>query len=238
MHALVGGDESAPAIVLVHGLSVSHRYMAPLARKLAGDFHVFAPDLPGFGKSESPTRTLGIPQLARSLAAWMDVVGLAHAPLLANSLGCQVVVELAVRESGRADSLVLVGPTIDPNRRRAAAQIGRWLLDATREPPTLPLIIVRDFVACGAIRTLRTFRDALADPVEAKLPRVDVPTLLVRGERDAIVPRDWAEQAVALLPRGQLLEIPGAGHAVNYNAPQELAKVVRDFLRGVDSGSV
>lgn len=45
-------------VVLVHGLMASSRYMAPIARHLAQDFQVFAPDLPGFGKSDKPHRVL------------------------------------------------------------------------------------------------------------------------------------------------------------------------------------
>jgi pimeloyl-ACP methyl ester carboxylesterase len=51
MHARVGGRVGAPAVVLLHGLGVSSRYMLPLARELAPHFRVYAVDLPGFGRS-------------------------------------------------------------------------------------------------------------------------------------------------------------------------------------------
>lgn len=68
------------------------------------------------------------------------------------------------------------------------------------------------------------------DRVEETLARVHVPTLVVRGERDAIVPRAWAREVAATLPRGRLTEVAGAPHAVNFAAPEALARLVVGFL--------
>jgi pimeloyl-ACP methyl ester carboxylesterase len=62
-----------------------------------------------------------------------------------------------------------------------------------------------------------------ADAIEEKLPLIEVLTLIVRGSRDSMVPQAWAEEVTALLPQGQLAIMPGAGHAINYSAPLELA---------------
>ena len=65
-----------PAVALVHGLGVSSRYMAALARQLAPFYRVFAVDLPGFGRSEKPPQALGLVELAEALAGWMRATGL------------------------------------------------------------------------------------------------------------------------------------------------------------------
>lgn len=88
-----------------------------------------------------------------------------------------------------------------------------------------------DYLSAGLGRSLATFRYALEDPIEEKLPRVRVPTLVVRGDRDPIVPQRWAERAARLLPEGRLVVVPGAAHTMNYAAPSELARVVRKFVR-------
>lgn len=75
--------------------------------------------------------------------------------------------------------------------------------------------MVRDYADAGMRRTIATFRAALADRIEDKLPLVKVPTLVARGERDVIVPQGWAERVAGLLPRGELVVVPGAGHTVN-----------------------
>ncbi len=94
-------EGSGPPIVLVHGIAVSSRYMVPVAEELAPFASVHAPDLPGFGRSAKPRRTLTVPELARALLAWLDAAGLERPLLLGNSLGCQVVVDLAAREARR-----------------------------------------------------------------------------------------------------------------------------------------
>ncbi len=106
LHALASVDP-VPAgrapVVLVHGLGVSSRYMRPLARHLATDFRVHAPDLPGFGRSDKPRRVLSIPELADRLAAWMEAAGPRRASLVGNSLGCEILVELALRHPERVE---------------------------------------------------------------------------------------------------------------------------------------
>jgi hypothetical protein len=92
VHAKVSTAAKRVPLVLVHGLGLSHRYMMPTAECLAPDFHVFVPDLPGFGDSAHPREVLDIiPGLATGLLAWMDAIGLGRVPLLGNSHGCQII---------------------------------------------------------------------------------------------------------------------------------------------------
>lgn len=233
MHARVSVNRplaEAPAVVLVHGLIVSSRYMVPTAERLAPFFPVFAVDLPGFGRSGDPARTLDVPELADRLASWMEASSLERAVLVGNSFGCQVIAELAVRHPGRVAGVVLAGPSMDPRARNALIEILRLLADWPREKPSLTLIFLRDLIQAGLGRGWRTFRYALADRIEAKLPLIQAPALVVRGSRDPIVPGRWAEEAARLLPRGRLAVIPGAPHAVNYSAPDELVRILRSFL--------
>lgn len=242
MHARVGGPDRsvtgpgpahAPSIVLVHGLVISSLYMVPTAVRLAPYFPVLAPDLPGFGLSEKPHAVLSIRGLADALAEWMDALGLARVVLVGNSLGCQVIADLALRHGDRVAAAVLAGPTMDPHARTAPRQIGRWLVDWTHEPPSLAAAHAVDYRRAGVRRAWRTFRHALADRVEEKLPALAAPTLVVRGSRDPIVPQRWAEEAGALLPLGRLHVIPGGPHVVNYTSADAFAGVVHDFVREV-----
>ncbi|HVF86738.1 MAG TPA: alpha/beta hydrolase [Pyrinomonadaceae bacterium] len=221
----------APPIVLVHGLGVSGRYMIPTAGRLAPHARIYAPDLPGFGRSAKPPRPLNVEECADALAAWMRANNLTGAALIANSFGCQVVVDLTLRHPSLVGRAILIAPTIDPARRTPWQQVARFLLDIPREPLSLIPIALWDYFTAGILRGLRTLSHALQDRIEEKLPHMDVPTLVVCGERDPIVPRDWAEQAARLLPAGKLHVIPGAAHAVNFNSPEELVRVALPFLR-------
>jgi pimeloyl-ACP methyl ester carboxylesterase len=223
--------DAANDMILVHGLSMSSRYMMPMARDFAADFHIYAPDLPGFGRSAKPPHVLTIPELAAALAAWMDAVRVERTVLVGNSFGCQIITEFALRHPARAAALIFAGPTVDPRARTRLQQMARALWDVPFEPPSLLPIIVHDYFSAGPRRTLRTLRHLVADRMEAKLPQVRAPTLVTRGEHDPIVPQHWVEEATRLLPQGRLVVLPGAAHAVHYNAPAMLAQIVRNFLQ-------
>jgi 2-hydroxy-6-oxonona-2,4-dienedioate hydrolase len=177
MHARISEGpvpEGNPTVVLVHGLVVSGRYMVPAADLLAAHYRVYAPDLPGFGKSEKPPRVLNVAELSDSLVAWMERIGLKSAALVGNSFGCQIIVELALRHPERVERAVLQGPTVDPLGRGALRQIGRLLLDGVREPPSLLPIELLDYLDAGFRRSVRTFQYMLEDRIEEKLPRVQM----------------------------------------------------------------
>ena len=219
-----------PPVVLVHGLGVSGRYLLPTAELLVQRFPVYVPDLPGYGRSAKPARALGVAELADALAAWMETFDLARAPLVGNSLGCQVLIELALRHPERAGGLVLVGPTVDGYARSAVRQVGRLALASVREPPSLLPIIVSDYLRAGPRRVAQTGLYAIAHDYEARLAEIAVPALVVRGGLDPLVSQAWAEHVARLLPHGRLVVMPGSAHAVNFAAPAALAAEIERFV--------
>ena len=230
-HARHVGPEAAgaPPVVCVHGVGVSSRYMVATMTKLASAFEVYAIDLPGFGLTERPPEVLDVVGLADALAGWILAAGVGRPALLANSVGCQVAVDCAVRYPDRVGRLVLVGPTTDPIARSALRQVLRWLRNLPGERPGQVPLSVADYADAGVGRALRAFGYALADRIEDKLPLVQAPTLVVRGARDPIVPQAWAEEVTRLLPRGRLAVLPGP-HTLNFAAPGSLAELVGPFL--------
>jgi 2-hydroxy-6-oxonona-2,4-dienedioate hydrolase len=217
-------------VVLVHGLVVSSLYMVPTAERLAHFFRVFAPDLPGFGQSDKPARTLNVPELADALGAWMDAAGLAQAVLVGNSLGCQVIAHVAARNPHRVAGVVLAGPTVDPAGRTLCEQFKRLLLDAPFERFSILFAELRGLSQAGIKRSWQTARLALVDHIEEQLPHIRAPALVVRGTRDPLVPQEWAEQVVGLLSRGRLAVVPGGPHGLNYTKPDELVLLIREFV--------
>jgi pimeloyl-ACP methyl ester carboxylesterase len=212
-------------------LAVSHRYLMPVAARLASHYPIHVIDLPGFGLSGDPGRVLDVAEHAEHVAAWLETTGLAPVVVLGNSFGCQVAVELAVRHPHRVRGLVLVGPTVDPAARTAFRQILRWLRDTAREDPLQLPILLRDVRDAGLRRVARTLTHAVRDPIDCKLPLVEVPTLVTRGSKEPIVPMAWARAASRLLPRGELAVVPASPHNANYCAADHLAELILAFLR-------
>lgn len=203
-------------LVLVHGLGVSGRYFLPLVRELS-EFESVVPDL---------RRHTTVEEQAEALR---EVVG-SRAPLLGNSMGCQVIAELAVRAPELVERAVFVGPTVDRRKRTYTRQAARLLVDAFREPPSLLPIVVRDYLSTGPIRFARMARSAVDDALEREVPRMRCPLLVVRGDRDPLCPQDWAEELARLARHGRSEVIRGAAHATHYSHPGELAALVRRFV--------
>lgn len=225
----IGAD--AVPIVLVHGFIISSRYMRPLARALADRGRPsIAPDLPGYGHSEGHGVTPTIDELAAWLDCIVEVAGVGDpVTVIGNSMGCQVAVRLAVTNPERVDRLVLVGPTFDPDASLPRHAL-RLLRDMPRERLDLWALHVPDYVHAGPRRVVSTLRGAWRHQIEADLPRVGAPVLVVRGSDDPIVTPEWGRRAADLAPRGTFLELPGAPHAANYSTPDRLASAVEPFL--------
>lgn len=228
-----GEDRGRREVVCVHGLGASSRYFLPLADALRDDTRVTAMDLPGFGRTRGPRKPLDVRGLSLSLAEWMRARPAASADkpvLVANSLGCQIVVDLAVHAPDLLGPTVLIGPTMDADARSVVQQAWRLAQDLTHERPAIIPLLAVDYARCGPRRYLATLRAGLRDPVERKLHRLPVPALVVRGALDPIAPRDWASRLAEGLPRGRYTEVAGVGHAVNYSSAPPLAQLVRELL--------
>ena len=218
-----------PPVVLVHGLGVSSRYMVPLALALAPSYRVFAPDLPGFGQSERPPSVPGVRALAFWLKAWMEVVGVRDAVVIGNSMGCQIIAELADIEPATIRAAALLGPTMDDSAG-AVAHVLRLLQDQFHEP--LPLVPLQafDYLKNGPLRTALTFRQALRHKMAERIACLTAPTLIMRGTSDPIVSQQWVERLAARLPNGRLITVRDAGHAVNYNSPHHVTQEVKQLI--------
>ncbi|PLS74809.1 MAG: alpha/beta hydrolase [Actinobacteria bacterium] len=232
LHARVSASQqSAPAVVLVHGL-ISSRYFVPTAERLVGSCRVFLPDLPGFGASPVSKAAQDVTGLSDALAAYMSASGLEAAVVVGHSVGSQTVVDLALRYPHLVRRAVLTAPTFDPEARTVTRQYGRWLRNVIREPPSLNIILAREALELGVVRPVRLMRSFLLDHIEDKVGQVAVPTLVVRGELDTISTRSWAERIADLLPLARLAVIPGAPHTVTYSAPVEFSELIRAFSGG------
>ena len=228
-----GPEADRTPIVLVHGLT-SSRTLKPLIRALGTRRPVYAPDLPGFGLSDQPIRPLDVPGLADALRRWLFENDLAPAIVVGVSVGCQVAVDLAVRLPAAVDRLVLVGPTFDPRARSATRLALRWGRNALHWSPRLAPTVVHDLIDAGPWRSVRTLRAALGYRIERKLSRVEAPTLVVRPERDHLVPEAWTERVAELIPGADLVVLPKASHSIRPRTAARLTALLAPFISDGD----
>ncbi|MEV0259323.1 alpha/beta fold hydrolase [Streptomyces sp. NPDC050732] len=228
--------EGRPATVLVHGLGLSGRYFAPLARRLAASgATVLVPDLPGNARSRAAARRApGVGRQADALARRYRRLSSVPGPLVANSVGCQVAAALAARHPHLVSHLVLIGPALEPGVS-GVRQFGRLVADAPREPLGLLSLAAFDYLVTGPLRCAASFRHALRDAAgsfEVNLARVRAPTLVVRGAGDTIASGTWTRRVAGLVPDGRAVDLPGAAHAAHYSAPDAMAALIGKFTVG------
>jgi pimeloyl-ACP methyl ester carboxylesterase len=215
-------------IVLVHGLA-SGRSLKPVIRAL-GRRPVFAPDLPGFGMSDQPIHPLDVPGLADALRRWMWDNGLAPAILVGFSFGCQVAVDLAARYPAAVDRLALVGPAFDPEARTPGRVAMRWVRNAPHSSPRLAPAVMHDMIDALPWRSVRALRTALSYPLEDRLGEIEAPTLVVRPERDHLVPAEWTERVAELIPDAELVVLPKTAHSIGARGAVRLSGLLGPFL--------
>ena len=174
---------------------------------------------------------LSIPELAEAVIAWLEVNGIAQCHLVANSMGCEVAAHIAVKAPARVVSLVLVGPTLDPEAFAVITQTLRLLRDAPTEPLRLWLNWIVDFWRAGVRRAILTTRAMFRDHIENQLPWVKAPALVIRGGTDPTVPQGAAEKMAGLLPSGSLLVLAGEPHCVHFTAPEAVGRATLAHAR-------
>jgi len=222
----------APVMMHLHGFGLSGRYLLPTAEALADEFHTLVPDLPGFGRSGNAIEPLTVTELAHAAAAFLDAQGIQKVTLVGNSMGCPVICEFAYEYPDRLERAILVSPAGGINNQplpRAMRQLSR---DGLREPIRLMRVAVPDYLRFGVPSTFRMFRALMQFPSLDRLLALDVPTLVVAGTRDPLMPGPARIQEVAerVEHRVVFVAIDGAAHAINFSHPGELANVIRQFM--------
>jgi pimeloyl-ACP methyl ester carboxylesterase len=249
-----------PPLVLVHGLLVTHHAFRAVLEPLAAERRVIALDLPGCGESDRPdpdaAEGYALPWLAARVHEALGALGVARCDLLGHSFGGAVVVELATAVPALVRRLVLVDPVVFPmelplsGRMAMLPRLGPYLWKQLYRRAELRRYLGRVFSTPELLdeRAVDVYWDRLGrdggreaahamlmqmtrlESLGERLARVDVPTLVVWGDRDGLMPVETGERLVKLLPQGQLQVVEGCGHAVPEERPEALVELVRGFL--------
>ena len=219
----VAGDDT-PAIVHVHGFGISGTYMQPTAALLAPKYRTYVPDLPGHGRSMRVPGRMDLPRLAKSLASYLDVVGVEKATFVGNSLGCPTICAFAHQFPDRVERAVLVSPAGGPNNLPLGRALWQMTKDGPREPLSMIPIATRDYLRFGVATSLRLFAAMAHFPTIVRLRELSVPTLLIAGQRDPLVRVERLSE-VRGMPHARAVVVPGA-HALNHSHPELIAALI------------
>jgi len=147
-------------------------------------------------------------------------------------MGCPVICEFAYRYPQRIDRAVLVSPAggiFNQPFRRAMGQLTR---DSPREPRSMARVATPDYLRFGVTSTVKMFKALTQYPTLDRLLALRIPTLVVLGDRDPLMPGPARVQEVAGQTDNHVLvvKIEDAAHAINFSHPGELSNVIRLFM--------
>jgi pimeloyl-ACP methyl ester carboxylesterase len=245
LHYLEAG--SGPPVLLIHGLaSNATRDWGRLVGPLGRQFHVFAPDLPGFGDSERPAGAdYSIPMQVEAVRSFMKAVGLGRARVAGLSMGGWIACRLAGSHPEMVERLVAVdaagmrpsGPNIPAEVLLPRDEDGVRRLAATvyHRAPVPPSFVARDILA-RRLREEWIVRRALEsmaagrDWLNGTLGRADMPVLVVWGKQDALIPVAYAAPLAAEFPHAEVVVLDGCGHVPVADCPEAFDRAVVPFL--------
>ena len=219
------GSAAGTPFVLVHGIGVGRSYFAPVAPLLAEHGPVHVLELPGFGSAPKPPEALSVEDHAGLVVALLRSIG-RPVVLVGQSMGCQIVLEAALRVPELVERLVAIGAVTDPDERSALMQSLRLAQDVLGETPATNWRVFSQYLQCGPRRYLATLPSMLAYDTDAAASAVTVPTLLIRGAEDPICRRPWARRLAARLAVGGLIEIPRGHHNAHSTHPRAVASAI------------
>jgi pimeloyl-ACP methyl ester carboxylesterase len=255
LHVRDTGSKQAPAVILLHGFGSSLHTWEAWARALQGEYRVIRVDLPGSGlSSPDPTGDYTDARSIELLTALMDRLDVARASLLGNSIGGRIAWTFAAQNPERVTKLVLISPDGFESPGFAYGQkpevpgmvkLMRYVLPrpllrmnlaaAYGDPSALTDETVEryyDLMLAPGVRDAMIARmeQTVREDPEPILRRIHAPTLVVWGEKDAMIPFSNAADYARVLPESTLASFPELGHVPQEEAPAESLAPVQAFL--------
>ncbi|MCC3290928.1 alpha/beta fold hydrolase [Arthrobacter sp. zg-Y1110] len=242
---LVQGDADAPPVLLLHAWAESRRSFDRLLPGLAG-FRIYAPDLRGQGDADKPQDGYSLAEQAEDAAAVLDALEVPTASVLGSSSGGYVAQQLAVDHPDRVAALVLVGAPLTLKGRPGFADDVDGLTDPVAEdwvrgflawfpliqevPPWFIEDRVRDGVKMPAHAWQLSLRGLYTAVPPTETGAIEVPTLILWGGQDSLLPRADQDTLAAKIDGAELKIYPDAAHLVLWECPEQVAADAAAFL--------
>ena len=239
---LMRGGCGAPLVFLHGGGGIG--IWLPCMARLAKKFDVIVPEHPGFGASDTPDWLDNIGDLANFYLDFLEQLDLRQIHLVGSSLGGWIAAELAVRNATRLASLALVGAAgihvngveqvdtfLSSEERRIRdlfynQELAEAVLARTERPDVEDTVLKNRMITAKLSWQPRGY-----DPNLRKwLHRIKVPTLLIWGAQDRLLPQDYAFAYQQLIPGSKAVVLPECGHLPHVEKGEEFAAELERFV--------
>lgn len=249
------GPRDGMPVLMLHGISDTHRSYDLVRPLLPGRWRVFAVTMRGHGLSDKPETGYAMRDFAADVAAFMDAVGIQRAVLVGHSMSSAITLATASAYRERVAGIVLMGAfaRFDTEAlqelKAAVADIGdtcgREFAQGFQEstlanpiPPNYLETVINESLYLpghawrGAVQGLIDF-----DPCDAAR-RIQAPAALIWGDKDQYCPRQDQLDLRAELRSSRLFTLAGVGHALHWERPADTAALLRAFIADIEEPAV
>jgi len=242
----------APALVFLHYWGGSSRTWRRVIEALAPEFRTVAIDQRGWGKSEAPATGYALADMANDAEAVIEALDLERYILIGHSMGGKVSQLIASRHPRGLTGLALVAPSppsplnlpLDVRQGMVRAYDSRDSIIATVEqvlapngldPEALETVIADSLAGAPQAKEAWPLYASQEDITAAALD-IEAPTLVISGEGDRVDPPEVLQRELfPRIPQAQLHVLSGVGHLLPYEAPDEVATLIREFAISIDA---
>ena len=229
------------AVVLLHGAGGNHLHWPYNLRRLA-DYKIYAPDLPGHGKSAG-LGMQSVEKYADAIAEWLAALEIKKAIIAGHSMGGAIAQTMAINYPKLVKGLILVatGARLSVNE-----DLLHKLSTPASAPAALELILKWSWMPGTDEKLLKKVQEQMLEvrssviygdylacnnfDLTGKLGKIKAPTLVIAGEQDKMTPLDLLLQLENGIKHAQLAIVPEAGHMVMLEKPEQVAREVESFL--------
>ena len=236
-------EGEGPTLLFLPGWMNTLHNFDELALRLTSKYRVIRLDLPGFGGgAEKPLADWHIADYASFVRAFTEKLGLTSYALVGHSFGGRVAIKGTGEGTLRPSRLVLIGAAGISKHRTfrnrfftLVAKIGKVIMYIP------PLLFWRkqlrrklykklgsDYLAAGAMS--QVYLNAIQEDMQEYARRISIPTLLIWGENDNMTPIEDGKVFFQLIKDSKLEVLPGAGHSVHRERPEEVARLIEKFV--------
>lgn len=243
-----------PVVVLLHGFPLDHTMWAAQRTTLGSMYRIIAPDLRGHGKSPAPEGIYPIEDMAEDVVELLDALKITEKVVVGgHSMGGYLAMAMAVKYPKRLRGLMLINtragadaPATAQVREEMAREVEAAGSVESTVATMLPKLFAEGFDAkrpevvaaareqmgrtapLGVIGSLRGL--AIRPDRTPDLVRISVPTLVIAGAGDRLIPPDESRAIAKALPHAQLVEVPDAGHMAPMENPKAVNEAMLKFL--------
>ncbi|HZS72878.1 MAG TPA: alpha/beta hydrolase [Candidatus Nitrosotalea sp.] len=236
-------------LILLHGLGGYAERWSNLIPHLNEKYHIFAPDLIGYGQSDKPSVDYTVDVFIKFVFDFIETLGIKKTFMIGTSLGGQIVAECAATQSPIIEKIILISPagimrkstpTLDaytmaalypnketvknayqmmvgPGKQVSEISVERFVNNMSR--PNAKMVF---------LSTLLGLKNA--PDIFERLSKINIPTLVIWGKEDNLIPFEYSHQFVSSIKGSKLVAMEGCGHSPYVEDPEKLADTISKFL--------